>query len=160
MPPQDQAPVKDVDLEPMSMNLKKEDRCVVNHGEDLTAVDFGGDVSLVEKEQTILLEPSSTVRLDRTIMPPQDQAPVKDVDLEAMLMNLKEGHRCIVIRGEDLTEVDFGGDVSLAEKEGASMAGSWRDTEQAQQNGWSISCRWTKKERIEALDLERDGPRS
>ncbi|RWV95678.1 hypothetical protein GW17_00041681 [Ensete ventricosum] len=50
------------------------------------AVDFGDDIGLAEKEQTILLEPSSTVRLERTIMPPQDQAPVKDAYLESMSM--------------------------------------------------------------------------
>ncbi|RRT47126.1 hypothetical protein B296_00030717 [Ensete ventricosum] len=33
MPPQDQAPVKDADLEPMLMNLKEGDCYVVNHGE-------------------------------------------------------------------------------------------------------------------------------
>ncbi|RWW61445.1 hypothetical protein BHE74_00031506 [Ensete ventricosum] len=32
------------------MNLKEGDRYVVNHGEGLTAVDFSGHVSLVEKE--------------------------------------------------------------------------------------------------------------
>ncbi|RWW62933.1 hypothetical protein BHE74_00029912 [Ensete ventricosum] len=35
MPSQDRAPIKDADLEPMSMNLKKGGRCVVNHGEDV-----------------------------------------------------------------------------------------------------------------------------
>ncbi|RRT66360.1 hypothetical protein B296_00021884 [Ensete ventricosum] len=34
----------------MSMNLKDGGRCVVNCGEDVTAVDFDGDVSLAEKE--------------------------------------------------------------------------------------------------------------
>ncbi|RZS01621.1 hypothetical protein BHM03_00031512 [Ensete ventricosum] len=34
----------------MPMNLKEGDRYVVNHGEDLTAVDFGDYVSLAEKE--------------------------------------------------------------------------------------------------------------
>ncbi|RRT65051.1 hypothetical protein B296_00040728 [Ensete ventricosum] len=50
-------------------------------------------------------------------MPPQDRAPIKDVDLEMMSMNLKEGGCCVVNRDKDLTAVDFGGDVSLAEKE-------------------------------------------
>ncbi|RZS21705.1 hypothetical protein BHM03_00054393 [Ensete ventricosum] len=50
MPPQDQALVNDADLEPMLMNFKKGDRYVVNHGEDLTTVDFGNYVSLAEKE--------------------------------------------------------------------------------------------------------------
>ncbi|RWV87767.1 hypothetical protein GW17_00050207 [Ensete ventricosum] len=50
MPEQDQAPANDADLEPMLMNLKERDRYVVNHGKDLTTVDFGGYVSLAEKE--------------------------------------------------------------------------------------------------------------
>ncbi|RRT51012.1 hypothetical protein B296_00030863, partial [Ensete ventricosum] len=33
----------------MSMNLKEEDRCVVNHGEDMMVIDFNDDVSLAEK---------------------------------------------------------------------------------------------------------------
>ncbi|RWV93655.1 hypothetical protein BHE74_00015478 [Ensete ventricosum] len=94
MPSQDQAHVKDVDLEIISMNLKEGGRCVVNCGEDLTAVDFGSDVSLVEKEQTILLEPN----------------------LEPMSMNLKEGYRYVVNRGEGLTAVDFDSDVILVEE--------------------------------------------
>ncbi|RWW48949.1 hypothetical protein BHE74_00044962 [Ensete ventricosum] len=40
----------------------------------------------------------------------------KDADLEPMTMNLKEGSRCVVNRGEDLTMIDFDDDVSLAEK--------------------------------------------
>ncbi|RZR96670.1 hypothetical protein BHM03_00025746 [Ensete ventricosum] len=100
----------------MTMNLKEGSRCVVNYGEDLTTVDFDDDVSLAEKEQTILLEPSSTFRLDQTIMPPQDQAPMKYADLEPMPMNLKEGNRYVVNHGECLMVVDFGGYVSLAEK--------------------------------------------
>ncbi|RWV80885.1 hypothetical protein GW17_00057767, partial [Ensete ventricosum] len=85
------------------------------------AVDFDGDVSLAEKEQTILLEPSLKIRLDRTIMPPQDQAPVKNVDLELMSMNLKEEDRYVINHGEDLTAVDFGSYVSLIEKEDIGM---------------------------------------
>ncbi|RWW50925.1 hypothetical protein BHE74_00042769 [Ensete ventricosum] len=54
MPQQDRAPVKDADIELMSMNLKEGGRCVVNHNEDLTTVDFGGNVSLAEKEATVL----------------------------------------------------------------------------------------------------------
>ncbi|RZS04985.1 hypothetical protein BHM03_00035408 [Ensete ventricosum] len=50
MPPQDQAPVKDADLEPMPMNLKERDRYVVNHDEGLTVVDFDGYVILAEKK--------------------------------------------------------------------------------------------------------------
>ncbi|RZS09607.1 hypothetical protein BHM03_00040701 [Ensete ventricosum] len=50
MPSQDQTPVKEADLEPMSRNLKKGDRYVVNQDEGLTAVDFRGHVSLAEKE--------------------------------------------------------------------------------------------------------------
>ncbi|RWW45524.1 hypothetical protein BHE74_00048623, partial [Ensete ventricosum] len=57
-----------------------------------------------------------------TIMPPQDQAPMKDTDLEQMLMNLKEGDRYVVNHDEGLTVVDFDDHVSLAEKEGAGMA--------------------------------------
>ncbi|RZS23268.1 hypothetical protein BHM03_00056168 [Ensete ventricosum] len=33
----------------MSMNLKEEDRCIVNYSEDLTAIDFGDDISLAKK---------------------------------------------------------------------------------------------------------------
>ncbi|RWW04864.1 hypothetical protein GW17_00031890 [Ensete ventricosum] len=50
MPLQDQAPMKEVDLEPMSRNLKEGDRYVVNHGEGLTTVDFDNHVILAEKE--------------------------------------------------------------------------------------------------------------
>ncbi|RWV82503.1 hypothetical protein GW17_00055996 [Ensete ventricosum] len=71
-------------------------------------IDFDDDISLVEREQTILLKRSSKIRLDRTIMPPQDQAPMKDVDLEQRLMNLKEGDRYVINHGEGLTTVDFG----------------------------------------------------
>ncbi|RWV82380.1 hypothetical protein GW17_00056125 [Ensete ventricosum] len=56
MPPQDRAPVKDADLEMMSMNLKEGGRCVVNRDEDMVAIDFDGDVSLAEKEATVLAE--------------------------------------------------------------------------------------------------------
>ncbi|RRT60738.1 hypothetical protein B296_00009575 [Ensete ventricosum] len=56
-------------------------------------------------------------------MPPQDQAPVKDVELEPMLMNLKEGDRYVINHGEDLTTIDFGGYVSLAKKEDAGVVG-------------------------------------
>ncbi|RZS14493.1 hypothetical protein BHM03_00046185 [Ensete ventricosum] len=80
------------------------------------ANDFDGNISLVEKEQTILPEPSSKIRFDRTIMPPQDQAPVKDADLEPMPMNLKEEDHYVVNHDEGLTAVDFGGYVILAEK--------------------------------------------
>ncbi|RRT42602.1 hypothetical protein B296_00021141 [Ensete ventricosum] len=38
------------------------------------------------------------------------------MNLEPMTMNLKEGSRCVVNRGEDLTMIDFDDDVSLAEK--------------------------------------------
>ncbi|RWV87069.1 hypothetical protein GW17_00050977 [Ensete ventricosum] len=37
---QDQAPVKDADLELKPMNLKEGDRYVINHDEGLTAIDF------------------------------------------------------------------------------------------------------------------------
>ncbi|RWV79823.1 hypothetical protein GW17_00058984 [Ensete ventricosum] len=33
----------------MSMNLKEEDHCVVNHDKDLTKIDFDDDVSLAKK---------------------------------------------------------------------------------------------------------------
>ncbi|RWW68504.1 hypothetical protein BHE74_00023967 [Ensete ventricosum] len=54
MPPQDQAPAKDADLEHMPMNLKEGDRYVVNHVEGLTTVDFGGHVRLGLEETTML----------------------------------------------------------------------------------------------------------
>ncbi|RWW08054.1 hypothetical protein GW17_00028531 [Ensete ventricosum] len=41
---------------------------------------------------------------------------MKDVDLETISMNLKEEGRYVVNRGEDLTTIDFGDDISLAEK--------------------------------------------
>ncbi|RWW64069.1 hypothetical protein BHE74_00028717 [Ensete ventricosum] len=85
-------------------------------------VDFDDDVRLAEKEQTILLEPSSKIRLDRTIMPPQDQTPVKNADLELMPMNLKEEDCYVVNHVENLMVVDFDDYVSLAEKEDAGMA--------------------------------------
>ncbi|RWV98015.1 hypothetical protein GW17_00039165 [Ensete ventricosum] len=90
--------------------------------EDLMTVDFDDDVRLAEKEQTILLEPSSKIRLDRTIMPPQDQTPVKNADLELMPMNLKEEDCYVVNHVENLMVVDFDDYVSLAEKEDAGMA--------------------------------------
>ncbi|RWW41610.1 hypothetical protein BHE74_00052891 [Ensete ventricosum] len=105
-------------------------------------VDFDGDVSLAKKE-TIMLEPSSKIRLDRTIMPLYDQALMKDVNLELIPINLKEGDcyvinhgkgmmvvdfggylrrdRYIVNRGKGLTTVNFSYHVSLTEKEGAGM---------------------------------------
>ncbi|RWV90444.1 hypothetical protein GW17_00047354 [Ensete ventricosum] len=49
MPPQDQAPVKDADLELMPMNRKEGDRYVGNHSEGLMAIDFDNYVSLVAK---------------------------------------------------------------------------------------------------------------
>ncbi|RWW30111.1 hypothetical protein BHE74_00021574 [Ensete ventricosum] len=73
-------------------------------------------------------------------MPPQDQAPVKDTDLKQMPMNSKEGDRYVVNYGEGLKTVDFGGHVSLAEKEGVGMAERRSDTRHAQQKEWSISC--------------------
>ncbi|RWW75210.1 hypothetical protein BHE74_00016780 [Ensete ventricosum] len=51
----------------------------------------------------------SQVQSDQTIMPSQDQAPMKDVDLKSM-------SRCIVNHGEGLMTVDFSDDLSLAEK--------------------------------------------
>ncbi|RZR74471.1 hypothetical protein BHM03_00037283 [Ensete ventricosum] len=38
----------------MTMNLKEGSHCVVNRGEDLTAIDFNGDVSLVETKVIVL----------------------------------------------------------------------------------------------------------
>ncbi|RZS19776.1 hypothetical protein BHM03_00052199 [Ensete ventricosum] len=73
------------------------------------AINFDDDISLVEKEQTILLERSSKIRLNRTIMPPRDQAPVKDVDLEQRLMNMKEGDCYVVNHDKGLTTANFGG---------------------------------------------------
>ncbi|RWW38843.1 hypothetical protein BHE74_00055887 [Ensete ventricosum] len=61
-------------------------------------------------------------------MPPQAQAPVNDADFEQMPMNLKEGDCYVVNHSEGLTAVDFGGHVSLAEKEGAGMAERRSDT--------------------------------
>ncbi|RWW26833.1 hypothetical protein BHE74_00029875 [Ensete ventricosum] len=87
--------------------------CVIDAA-DLMAIDFDDDISLVEKEQTILLKRSSKILLDRTIMPPQDQAPVKDADLEQRPMNLKEGDRYVLNHGEGLMVVDFdGGDATM-----------------------------------------------
>ncbi|RWW43952.1 hypothetical protein BHE74_00050333 [Ensete ventricosum] len=54
MPPQDRVLVKDANIEMISMNLKEGGCCVVNRDEDLTAVDFESDVSLVEKEAAVL----------------------------------------------------------------------------------------------------------
>ncbi|RRT69087.1 hypothetical protein B296_00035007 [Ensete ventricosum] len=99
--------------------------------------------------------------LSRAFLPLSDRrGRACDVDIELMSINMKEGYHCVVNYGEDVTTVDFDSDVSLAEKEGAGMAGSWCGMGQMRQNGWSISCHWTTKERIEAPDLERDGPRS
>ncbi|RWV93393.1 hypothetical protein GW17_00044149 [Ensete ventricosum] len=41
-------------------------------------------------------------------MPSQDKAPMKEADLEPMLMNLKEKDRYVANRDEGLTLVDFG----------------------------------------------------
>ncbi|RWW63032.1 hypothetical protein BHE74_00029811 [Ensete ventricosum] len=60
MPPQDQAPVKDTDLEQMPMNLKKGDH--FNHSEGLATVEFGGHVSLAEKEGAGMVERRSGTR--------------------------------------------------------------------------------------------------
>ncbi|RZR78422.1 hypothetical protein BHM03_00003754, partial [Ensete ventricosum] len=69
----------------------------------------------------------------QTIMPSQDQAPLKDVDLEQMLMNLKEGDHYVVNHGEGLIAVDFDGHVSLAEKEGAGIVERRSGTGHAQE---------------------------
>ncbi|RZR96843.1 hypothetical protein BHM03_00025933 [Ensete ventricosum] len=71
-----------------------------------------------------------------------------------MLMNMKEGDHYVVNRGEGLTTFDFDDDISMTE-EGAGMAGSWCGTEQTQQNGWSISCRWTTEWRIDRVGIRR-----
>ncbi|RWW07762.1 hypothetical protein GW17_00028839 [Ensete ventricosum] len=118
----------------MTMNLKEGNRYVVNYDEDLMAVNFDGDVSLAEKEQTILLEASSIVRLDQTIMPPQDQAPMNDANLEPIPMNLKEGDRYVVNHGECLMIVDFGGYVRLAEKRSQDGKGGRQQHD----------CRWLR----------------
>ncbi|RWW11033.1 hypothetical protein BHE74_00036728 [Ensete ventricosum] len=57
-------------------------------------------------------------------MAPQDQAPVKDADLEHMPMNLKEGDSYVVNYGEGLTVVDFGGHVRPTVKGGAAAWGA------------------------------------
>ncbi|RZS07615.1 hypothetical protein BHM03_00038481 [Ensete ventricosum] len=54
--PQDLVSVKDANLEQMPMNLKEGDCYVVNHGEGLTTVDFGGHGSLAEKEGAGMVE--------------------------------------------------------------------------------------------------------
>ncbi|RWW84672.1 hypothetical protein BHE74_00006710 [Ensete ventricosum] len=46
----------------MSMNLTKEDHCVINCDEDMTVIDFGGDVSLAEKEAIVDGRQKSEVR--------------------------------------------------------------------------------------------------
>ncbi|RWW50037.1 hypothetical protein BHE74_00043734 [Ensete ventricosum] len=102
MLPQNRAPIKDVDLEPMSINLKEGGYSVINRGEDLTTVDFGSDVSLAEKEQTNLLEP---------------------MDDYVGAISVTNGGRSVVNRDEVLTAIDFDDHVSMAEKEGAGMAG-------------------------------------
>ncbi|RRT36450.1 hypothetical protein B296_00030050 [Ensete ventricosum] len=58
-----------------------------------------------------------------------------------MPMNLKEGDDYVVNHGEGMTVVDFGGHVSLAEKEGAGIAERRSGTGHAQQKEWSISYR-------------------
>ncbi|RWV83372.1 hypothetical protein BHE74_00046939 [Ensete ventricosum] len=75
-----------------------------------------------------------------------------------MLMNLKEGDHYVVNRGEGLMTFDFDDDISMTE-EGAGMAGSWCGTGQTQQNGWSISCRWTTEWRIDRVGADLRGRR-
>ncbi|RWW09875.1 hypothetical protein GW17_00026612 [Ensete ventricosum] len=141
MPPQDRAPVKDADLESMSMNLKEGGHYVVNHDEDLMAVDFGDNVSLAEKEAVVL----STMEVDfgNNVSLAEKEATVRDDIVgeiifnaifyhaparssscqgESMSMNLKEGGRYVVNCNEDLTAIDFRGNVSLAEKEAAMLS--------------------------------------
>ncbi|RRT53215.1 hypothetical protein B296_00008334 [Ensete ventricosum] len=57
MPPQDQTPMKEADLEPMSRNLKEGDHYIVHHGEGLTSVDFDDHVNLAEKDGAGRLDP-------------------------------------------------------------------------------------------------------
>ncbi|RZR88237.1 hypothetical protein BHM03_00015778 [Ensete ventricosum] len=57
-----------------------------------------------------------------------------------MSINLKEGDRYVVNHGEDMTIVDFGGYVSLAEKEDAGMAGRGNLT-------------WDKRSRIDEAEV-------
>ncbi|RZS04076.1 hypothetical protein BHM03_00034355 [Ensete ventricosum] len=92
------------------------------------SIDFDSDISLVEKEQTILLEPN----------------------FEQMPMNLKEGDCYVVNHSEGLTAVDFGDHVSLAEKEGAGMAERRSGTErwgapmaaaQRRTKGWAAAAK-------------------
>ncbi|RZS28703.1 hypothetical protein BHM03_00062337 [Ensete ventricosum] len=48
----------------MITNLNERDRCVVNRDEDLTTVDFDGDVNLVEKEAVVLTLQKGGARKD------------------------------------------------------------------------------------------------
>ncbi|RWV82681.1 hypothetical protein GW17_00055798 [Ensete ventricosum] len=57
-----------------------------------------------------------------------------------MSINLKEGDRYVINHGEDMTVVDFGGYVSLAEKEDAGMAGRGNLT-------------WDKRSRIDEAEV-------
>ncbi|RWW46099.1 hypothetical protein BHE74_00047995 [Ensete ventricosum] len=95
----------------------------------------------------------------QTIMPPQDQALVKDANLEQMPMNLKEGGRYVVNHGEGLAAVNFSGHVSLVEKEGAGMAERRSDMGHAQQKEWSISYRWTVEWRTDRVGVNYRGRR-
>ncbi|RWW72871.1 hypothetical protein BHE74_00019297 [Ensete ventricosum] len=72
---------------------------------------------------------------------------------------MKEGDRYVVNHGEGLTVVDFDDHVSLAEKEGASMAERRFDTGHAQQKEWSISCRWTIEKRTDRVGMDCRGRR-
>ncbi|RZS08810.1 hypothetical protein BHM03_00039829 [Ensete ventricosum] len=79
----------------ISMNLKEEDRYVVNRDEGLTAFDFGGDVSLAEKEWAITLEPQ--VR--------QKEVAVLSTAVKKTLAMPKEKVRSLVAAGDVLADV-------------------------------------------------------
>ncbi|RWW15294.1 hypothetical protein BHE74_00057876 [Ensete ventricosum] len=85
-------------------------------------------------------------------MPPQDQTLVKDVDLEMMSMNLKEGDRYVVNHDEDLTVVDLGDDVNLDEKE-ATLLSTVVKTKASHGAGMEaiVGYRWGKQTVIEAI---------
>ncbi|RRT52423.1 hypothetical protein B296_00017132 [Ensete ventricosum] len=99
-------------------------------------VDFDGDVSLAKKE-TIMLEPSSKIRLDRTIMPLYDQALVKDINLELMPINLTEGDCYVINHGKGLMVVDFGDYLEAAMKRLKVVVGGWEHKAVADNQGCS-----------------------
>ncbi|RRT38010.1 hypothetical protein B296_00054170 [Ensete ventricosum] len=82
----------------------------VFHGQGFLSRDF------VSRRRSCLLQADLNI-LRSCRVPPT----AKDVDLESMSMNQKEGDRSVVNRSEDLMMIDFGGDESLAKKERAIM---------------------------------------